>query len=180
MAAIERITLGGGCFWCLDAVFRRVRGVLRVESGYANGSPAWAPPSYEQVCSGQTGFVEVVQLDFDPQQVTLRELLEVFFAVHDPTTLNRQGNDIGTQYRSGIYWHQPAQAELAQAVMAEWAPHFSAPLVTEVQPVAHYSAAEAYHQDYFTQHPQQGYCAYVVAPKVDKLQRHFTRLLRTD
>lgn len=172
----ETITLGGGCFWCLEAVFDRVNGVLDVESGYCNGLPAHHPPSYEQVCSGQTGFVEVVKLVFDPARISLHDLLAIFFVVHDPTTLNRQGNDVGTQYRSGVYWHTPAQAEVARAVIAEL-PH-AASVVTEIEPVRHYSAAEAYHQDYFAQHPGQGYCAFVVAPKVEKFQRVFAQHVR--
>ena len=173
----ETITLGGGCFWCTEAVFDRVEGVLDVESGYCNGQAALHPPSYEQVCTGQTGFVEVVKLVFDPARISLRELLAIFFVVHDPTTLNRQGNDVGTQYRSGIYWHEAAQADVAREVMAELPQ--AAQVVTEVLPVAHYSAAEAYHQDYFSQHPNQGYCAFVVAPKVDKFQRIFAQHVRS-
>jgi peptide-methionine (S)-S-oxide reductase len=172
----ETITLGGGCFWCLEAVFDRVQGVLDVESGYCNGDPERHPPSYEQVCTGQTGFVEVVKLVYDPAQIGLRELLAIFFVIHDPTTPNRQGNDVGTQYRSGIYWHEPSQAEVAREVIADMPQ--AARVVTEVLPVAHYSAAEAYHQDYFQQHPNQGYCAFVVAPKVEKFQRIFARRVR--
>lgn len=172
----ETITLGGGCFWCLEAVFDRVEGVLDVESGYCNGRPELHPPSYEQVCTGHTGFAEVVKLVFDPSRVGLHELLAIFFVVHDPTSLNRQGNDVGTQYRSGVYWHDPAQAEVARQVIAELP--VAAAVVTEVLPVAHYSPAEAYHQDYFLNHPHQSYCAYVVAPKVDKFRRTFARLVR--
>lgn len=174
------ITLGGGCFWCLEAVYEQVRGVLRVESGYANGHVH--APTYEQVCEGTTGHVEVVQVQFDPQQVSLREILEVFFLIHDPTTLNRQGNDVGTQYRSGIYVTDEAQRKTAQAVLAEVNAALAAEgrgaAVTELCPLAVYWPAEAYHQHYFAQHPQQGYCAYVVAPKVDKFRRSFTRLLK--
>jgi peptide-methionine (S)-S-oxide reductase len=174
------ITLGGGCFWCLEAVYEQVRGVLWVESGYANGHVH--APTYEQVCEGSTGHVEVVQLQFDPQQVSLRELLEVFFLIHDPTTLNRQGNDVGTQYRSGIYVTTDEQRQVAQAVLAEvnaaLAREGRGSAVTELCPLAQYWPAEAYHQHYFAQHPRQGYCAYVVAPKVDKFRRSFTRLLK--
>ena len=172
----ETITLGGGCFWCLEAVFDRVEGVLDVESGYCNGREAMHPPTYEQVCTGHTGFLEVVKLVFDPQKIGLREILAIFFVVHDPTTLNRQGNDVGTQYRSGIYVHDPAQEVVAREVIADL-PH-DAKVVTEVLPVAHYSAAEPYHQDYFLQHPNQGYCAFVVAPKVEKFQRVFAQHVR--
>jgi peptide-methionine (S)-S-oxide reductase len=169
----ETITLGGGCFWCTEAVFVRVRGVLDVESGYCNGHTI--KPSYEQVCSGNTGHNEVVKLVFDPAQISLREILEIFFVIHDPTTLNAQGNDVGTQYRSGIYWHSPEQEAVAQAVIAELqaARTYSRPVVTEVLPVANYSVAEAYHQDYFANHPNQGYCAFVVGPKVEKFRKTF-------
>ncbi len=177
-SSTETITLGGGCFWCTEAVFDRVRGVLDVESGYCNGRAELHPPSYEQVCTGQTGFVEVVKVVFDPAVIGLRDLLAIFFVVHDPTTLNRQGNDVGTQYRSGIYWHEPEQAEIARTVIAELP--YASQVTTEVMPVAHYSAAEAYHQDYFLQHPNQGYCAFVVGPKVEKFQRVFAQHLRAD
>jgi peptide-methionine (S)-S-oxide reductase len=172
----ETITLGGGCFWCTEAVFERVRGVVAVESGYANGHvPA---PGYEQVCQGDTGHVEVIRVVFDPVQVGLRDLLEVFFAVHDPTTLNRQGNDVGTQYRSGIYWHDLAQVSVAQAVMDEVRAAMAVPLVTELQPLAAYWPAEAYHQRYFAQHPEAGYCSFVVAPKLAKFRKRFARLVQ--
>ena len=172
------LVLGGGCFWCTEAVFVRVRGVVDVQSGYANGH--LPRPSYEQVCSGSTGHNEVVRLVYDPAQVSVRQLLEIFFAIHDPTTLDRQGNDVGTQYRSGIYTTTPGQAEVARALMAELEASgvYGAPIVTEVQPLAAYWPAEDYHQDYFEHHPQQGYCAYVVAPKVAKLRQHFSALLR--
>ena len=174
----ETITLGGGCFWCLEAVFDRVSGMLDVESGYCNGRPELFPPSYEQVCTGQTGFVEVVKLVFDPEQIGLRDLLTIFFGIHDPTSLNRQGNDVGTQYRSGIYWHDPAQEAVAREVIA--ALPDAARVVTEVVPVALYCAAEAYHQDYFFHHPHQGYCAFVVAPKIDTFRRVFAQHVRPD
>ena len=174
----ETITLGGGCFWCTEAVYVRLRGVLDVESGYCNGQAT--PPSYEAVCSGRTGCVEVVRLRFDPAQVSLRQILEVFFVVHDPTTLNRQGNDVGTQYRSGIYTENAAQDAVARALIAELeaARAYDAPIVTEVLPLAHYWPAEDYHQDYFAQHPNQGYCAFVVGPKVQKFRQTFAALVR--
>jgi peptide-methionine (S)-S-oxide reductase len=172
----ETITLGGGCFWCTEAVFEQVRGVVSVESGYANGHVS--APSYEQVCQGDTGHVEVVRVEFDPVQVGLRELLEVFFVVHDPTTLNRQGNDVGTQYRSGIYWHDVAQVPVAQAVTNEVRAAMVVPLVTELQPLAAYWPAEAYHQHYFAQHPEAGYCSFVVAPKLAKFRKRFARLVQ--
>jgi peptide-methionine (S)-S-oxide reductase len=174
----ETIVLGGGCFWCTEAVFDRVQGVVDVESGYSNGETI--NPSYEQVCTGRTGHAEVVRLEFDPQQITLREILEIFFVVHDPTTLNRQGNDAGTQYRSGIYFANDAQKQVAQEVIREIeaSKTYRSPIVTEVKPLANYSAAEAYHQDYFLNNPNQGYCAFVVGPKVEKFQKTFAAKLK--
>jgi peptide-methionine (S)-S-oxide reductase len=172
----QTVVLGGGCFWCTEAVYVRVRGVLDVESGYANGPGP--KPTYEQVCTGRTGYVEVVRLTFDPAVITLREILEIFFIVHDPHTLNRQGNDVGTQYRSGIYTSDEEQARTARAVIAEVASQAKAgapPVVTEVEPLGHYFPAEAYHQDYFEQHPGQGYCSMVVAPKVEKFRKTFSQ-----
>lgn len=176
----ETLVLGGGCFWCTEAVFVRVRGVLDVESGYANGdAERWPNPGYEDVCSGRTGYNEVVRLVYEPAVVSARQLLEVFMATHDPTTLNRQGNDVGTQYRSGIYTTTPEQVEAAQALLAalDTSGVLGRPVVTEVQPLRHYVPAEAYHQDYFEQHPNQGYCAFVVAPKVDKFLHTFRDLV---
>jgi peptide-methionine (S)-S-oxide reductase len=167
----DTITLGGGCFWCLEAVYERVRGVLAVESGYCNGHVD--RPSYEQVCGGDTGHAEVVRVTFDPAQITLREVLEIFFVIHDPTTLNRQGNDVGTQYRSGIYFHDAAQEATARAVLAEVDAFHRGKAVTELVAEANYSRAEDYHQHYFVNHPNQGYCAMVVAPKVDKFKKTF-------
>jgi peptide-methionine (S)-S-oxide reductase len=167
----ETITLGGGCFWCTEAVFEGVDGVLAVESGYCNGQVL--RPSYEQVCGGDTGHVEVIRVQFDPARISLRELLEIFFTIHDPTTLNRQGNDAGTQYRSGIYWHLPAQQAVAQAVIAEVNAATGGRVVTELLAELNYWPAEAYHQHYFANHPGQGYCAYVVAPKVAKFRKTF-------
>jgi len=167
----DTITLGGGCFWCLEAVYERVRGVTAVESGYSNGQVD--NPSYEQVCGGDTGHAEVVRVTFDTAQITLREVLEIFFVIHDPTTLNRQGNDVGTQYRSGIYYHDAAQAAIAREVLAEVDAHHHGRAVTELLPEANYSRAEDYHQHYFANHPNQGYCAMVVAPKVEKFKKTF-------
>ena len=177
--AERTITLGGGCFWCTEAVFVRVRGVLDVESGYCNGHVPH--PTYEQVCEGTTGHSEVVRLRYDDQVITLRNLLEIFFVVHDPTTLNRQGNDVGTQYRSGIYTESEDDAAQARAFIEALtqARAFASPIVTEVQPLSMYSAAEAYHQDYFEHHPHQGYCAFVVAPKVHKLEKAFAGWLKS-
>ena len=173
----ETIVLGGGCFWCTEAVFDRVQGVLDVESGYCNGQTV--NPTYEQVCTGRTGHAEVVKLEFDPAQISLREILEIFFVVHDPTTLNRQGNDAGTQYRSGIYYTSDAQKQVAQEVIREIGASktYSSPVVTEVAQLANYSAAEAYHQHYFAQHPNQGYCAAVIGPKVEKFRKVFKERL---
>ncbi|HRD96163.1 MAG TPA: peptide-methionine (S)-S-oxide reductase MsrA [Rubrivivax sp.] len=172
----REITLGGGCFWCLEAVFEHVQGVTAVESGYCNGLTE--RPTYDQVCSGQTGHAEVVRLRYDESQVSLRELLEIFFTVHDPTTLNRQGNDVGTQYRSGIYYHDEAQAGVARDVLAELQQALGGRVVTELQPVARYTRAEDYHQHYFANHPGQGYCAFVVAPKLEKFRRTFAARYR--
>ena len=170
-ASVDTITLGGGCFWCTEAVFERVQGVLGVESGYSNGHVM--SPSYEQVCSGTTGHNEVVRVTFDPAQTTLRELLEIFFVIHDPTTLNRQGNDNGTQYRSGIYFRSSEQEATARAVLAEVDALHKGRAVTEVLAEQNYSRAEDYHQHYFVNHPNQGYCAMVVAPKVEKFRKTF-------
>jgi peptide-methionine (S)-S-oxide reductase len=173
---VETITLGGGCFWCTEAVFERVRGVQHVEPGYSNGHhPA---PTYEAVCGGHTGHNEVVRVRFDPAEVSLRELLEVFFTIHDPTTLNRQGADVGTQYRSGIYWHSEAQQALAAEVMAEADAAHGGRVVTELLPEQNYHTAEAYHHHYFARNPDQGYCAFVVAGKVDKFLASFRRLVK--
>ncbi len=174
----ETLVLGGGCFWCTEAVYVQVRGVLDVESGYSNGHAL--NPTYEQVCSGTTGHNEVVKLQYDPAQVSTRELLEIFFVIHDPTTLNRQGNDVGTQYRSGIYFTTSEQQQVAQDLLAELNAEqaFGLPTVTEVLPQANYSAAEAYHQDFFERNPHQGYCMAVAAPKVAKFRKTFARLVR--
>lgn len=168
---MQTITLGGGCFWCLEAVYGQVGGVAAVESGYSNGHVR--NPSYQQVCSGDSGHAEVVRVSFDDARITLREVLEIFFAIHDPTTLNRQGNDIGAQYRSGIYFHAPEQEALARAVLAEANAAHGGRVVTELLPLANYSRAEDYHQRYYANNPNQGYCAFVVAPKLEKFRRTF-------
>ena len=174
--SLQTITLGGGCFWCTEAVFVQVQGVVDVESGYSNGKVQ--QPSYEDVCTGTTGHNEVVKLVYDPAQISTREVLEIFFVIHDPTTPNRQGNDVGTQYRSGIYVSTPEQEAVAREVMAEMAASgtYSHPLVTEVLPVDNYWPAEAYHQDFFERNPHQGYCMAVAAPKVAKFRKTFARL----
>ena len=174
--ATESITLGGGCFWCLEAVYELVDGVLAVESGYSNGHVP--DPGYERVCSGTTGHAEVVQVRFDPARITLTEILEIFFHIHDPTTLNRQGNDVGPQYRSAIYWHEPAQEATVRRVLAEAQQAHRGRVVTEVAPRTNYWRAEDHHQHYFANHPQQGYCAFVVAPKVEKFRRTFKARVR--
>ncbi len=173
MNQLPTITLGGGCFWCLEAVYVKVRGVLDVESGYSNGQAA--RPGYEAVCTGRTGCNEVVRLTYDPAQITLCEILEIFFVIHDPTTLNRQGNDAGTQYRSGIYYSTTAQKEVADDMIRQMSQDklFGQPIVTEVLPLADYWPAEDYHQDYFERNPNQGYCAFVVGPKVEKFRKTF-------
>ena len=172
----QHITLGGGCFWCTEAVFEQVDGVLAVESGYCNGH--FPEPSYEQVCTGQTGHVEVVRVSFDETVIPLQDILGIFFATHDPTTLNRQGHDVGTQYRSGIYVHDETQAEVARGVLAEAQQAFGGRVVTEITPVLDYSRAEEYHQRYFARHPHQGYCAAVIAPKVEKFRKVFVSRLK--
>jgi peptide-methionine (S)-S-oxide reductase len=176
-ATIDHIVLGGGCFWCLEAVYEEVVGVVAVESGYCNGRVL--NPSYEQVCTGNTGHNEVVKVSFDSQQIGLREVLEIFFVIHDPTTLNRQGNDVGTQYRSGIYWQTPQHEATAAEVLREVQTHHGGRAVTELLPLQNYSRAEDYHQHYFANHPGQGYCAFVVAPKVEKFRKTFAARVKS-
>ena len=174
MSESQTITLGGGCFWCTEAVFVKVRGITDVESGYSNGQVN--RPSYEDVCSGRTGSNEVVKLTYDPSDITLKEILEIFFVVHDATTLNRQGNDAGTQYRSGIYYSKPEQKQVADDMIRQMSQDkvFDKPIVTEVLPLANYWPAEDYHQDYFANNPNQGYCVAVAGPKVAKFRKTFT------
>ncbi len=175
--ATQTITLGGGCFWCTEAVLKPLRGVASVTSGYANGQ--LKNPTYREVCSGQTGHVEVARVAFDPDQISLDDLLGIFFATHDPTTLDRQGADRGTQYRSGVYYETPEQKEAAERVVADLTAQgvFSDPIVTEIEPLDVFYAAEDYHQDYFERNPEQPYCAAVIAPKVSKLRRHYMEKL---
>jgi peptide-methionine (S)-S-oxide reductase len=174
----ETAILGGGCFWCLEAVFDGLAGVQSVESGYAGGSGA--NPSYEDVCGGRTGHAEVVRVTFDPSVLSFRDLLTVFFTIHDPTTLNRQGNDVGTQYRSVIFCANDAQRETAEAVVAELsaARLWRNPIVTQIAGPAPFYGAEAYHQQYFDRNPAQPYCALVVEPKVAKFRQHFRERLK--
>ena len=176
---LQKATLGGGCFWCLEAVYQQVRGVVHVESGYAGGHTTH--PDYESVCSGTTGHAEVVQIEFDANVLTYQKILEIFFAIHDPTTLNRQGNDIGSQYRSVIYAYDKQQHMIAQEVIQRLTQDniFDQPIVTELADLPIYYKAEEYHQNYFNNHPDQGYCAFVVSPKVNKFRKQFSELLST-
>jgi peptide-methionine (S)-S-oxide reductase len=172
-AGKEVATLGGGCFWCLEAVYDDLAGVESVESGYMGGRNP--NPTYEDVCSGDTGHAEVVRVTFDPKAISFREILEVFFVIHDPTTLNRQGNDAGTQYRSAIFHHSPEQKQTAGEVIAELAREkvYDDPIVTELVPAVDLWVAERHHQEYFSRNPGQSYCMWVVAPKVQKFRKHF-------
>jgi peptide-methionine (S)-S-oxide reductase len=176
--ATELATLAGGCFWCLEAVYKELRGVVRVVSGYAGGHVE--NPTYRAVCEGTTGHAEVVQITFDPREVSFLELLEVFFTIHDPTTLNRQGADVGTQYRSAVFYHTPEQREAAERLISEFdaARIWDAPIVTEVTPLERFYPAEDYHQDYFENNPAQPYCRAVVAPKVSKFRSKFLAKLK--
>jgi peptide-methionine (S)-S-oxide reductase len=175
---MEVATLAGGCFWCLEAVYDQLKGVESVVSGYAGGSRP--NPTYEQVCTGTTGHAEVVHITYDPQIITFRDLLDVFFTIHDPTTLNRQGADVGTQYRSAIFYHDNAQRSVAEQVIAELdaAGVWDAPIVTEVTPLTAFYPAEDYHQEYFARNPYQPYCRAVVAPKVAKFRKQYLERLK--
>jgi len=178
MSGTETITLAGGCFWCLEAVYEQMKGVTRVQSGYMGGSVAH--PTYQQVCEGRTGHAEVVQVEFDPDIVTIRDILEVFFAIHDPTTRDRQGNDVGTQYRSAIFYHSDEQRRVSEEVIHELTEEkaFGDPIVTEVRPASDFWPAEDYHNEYFSRNGDQPYCAYVVAPKVAKFRKKFAEMAR--
>lgn len=167
--SMEQLTLAGGCFWCVEAVYLQAPGVLQVESGYANGHTDH--PIYQKVCAGETNHAEVIRIDYDPEQIDLETLLEIFWAVHDPTTLNRQGNDVGTQYRSGIYYTSDAQKEIAEASREKAQARFSDPIVTEIEPLKKYFPAEGYHQDYFNLNPGNGYCQLAIPPKLEKLRK---------
>ena len=176
--AEETATFGGGCFWCTEAVFRELEGVSRVVSGYSGGQRP--NPTYEQVCSGATGHAEVVQIHFDPARIGYRDLLEVFFATHDPTTPNRQGNDVGSQYRSVIFYHSEAQRQAAEAMIAELGASgtFGSPIVTQLAPLEAFYPAEGYHQEFFERNPRQPYCQAVVGPKVAKFRKRYADRLR--
>lgn len=169
-------TLGGGCFWCLEAVFQDIRGVSSVVSGYAGGHTD--QPTYREVCAGVTGHAEVVQLVFDPAEISYRQILEVFFTIHDPTTLNRQGNDVGTQYRSVIFYHSPEQQEQAMAAQAWASELWDDQIVTLIHPLPRFFPAEAYHQNYYRNHPEQAYCAAIIAPKITAFRRKWSGLVR--
>ena len=179
MSELQTITLGGGCFWCVEAVMQPLRGVQRVVSGYAGGTVK--NPSYREVCGGRTGHAEVVQVTFEPDAISLRDLLTVFFATHDPTTLNRQGADVGTQYRSVVFYHDDAQRRIAEEVVADLEAQavFDDPIVTELAPLETFYPAEEVHRDYFNRNPDQPYCQAVIAPKVAKLRRQFLDRLAT-
>lgn len=176
--ALETATFGGGCFWCLEAVYQQVKGVIHVESGYTGGQTI--NPDYDSVCSGRSGHAEVVQIQYDPQSISFRQLLEIFFVIHDPTTLNRQGNDVGSQYRSVIYYHDDDQKIQATEMIhhLNQASHLNGAVVTELSELPRYYQAEAYHQNYFANHPDQGYCEFVVSPKVEKFRKNFSELVR--
>lgn len=178
MAKTETATLAGGCFWCLEAAFQQLKGVEQVQSGYAGGHVP--NPSYENVCTGTTGHAEVVQITFDPAVASFDELLHVFFTIHDPTTLNRQGGDVGTQYRSAIFYHSPEQKATAERVMAELQAEklWDDPIVTELEPLQAFYPAEEYHRDYFRRNPNQGYCRAVIAPKVAKVRKLYLDKLK--
>ncbi len=175
----EKATLAGGCFWCLEAVFDQLRGVEQVENGYAGGRRP--NPTYEDVCRGTTGHAEVVQVTYDPRQITFRDLLNVFFTIHDPTTLNRQGADVGTQYRSAIFYHDKDQEHIAEDVIDELSEKklWEDPIVTQVAPLDGFYAAEDYHRDYYERNPEQGYCRVVIAPKVAKARQYFLEKLKS-
>ena len=172
----ELATLGGGCFWCVEAVYQELNGVMKVESGYAGGHVR--NPTYQEVCTGTTGHAEVAQITFDPAIISFEEILEVFFTVHDPTTLNRQGNDVGTQYRSVIYYHSPEQKKIAEAAKQAAAELWPDPVVTEIAPLDKFYKAETYHQNYYKDNPYQPYCVYVVGPKVEKFRKKFHEKLK--
>lgn len=174
---MEKATLGGGCFWCTEAVFQEVNGVLSVVSGYTGGN-APGKPTYREVCSGLTGHAEVVQLTFDPDQISYADILTIFMTTHDPTTLNRQGADIGTQYRSVIYYHNEAQKETAESVLNKMASYYEQPIVTEISPIATFYEAEEMHRDYYRNNSAQGYCRAVIAPKLAKLRQQYADRLK--
>lgn len=175
--SLETATVAGGCFWCLEAVFKEIAGVERVASGYAGGTIG--NPTYEQVCTGKTGHAEAVQVSFDPSRISYREILEIFFSIHDPTTLNRQGADMGTQYRSAVFYHNDEQKTIAEETVAELdkAHLWRNPVVTQIIPLDTFYPAERYHQGYFAKHPEQGYCRTVISPKLSRFRRQWSNYL---
>jgi peptide-methionine (S)-S-oxide reductase len=175
---VEVATLGGGCFWCIEAAFNEIRGVVNVESGYAGGE--LASPTYEQVCTGTTGHAEVVQITFDPDIISFKEILEIFFTAHDPTTLNRQGADVGSQYRSVIFYHNEKQRKVAEQVIAELdaSKVWDNPIVTQIEPFKNFYKAEEYHRKYFSRHPEAAYCKVVITPKITKLRKKYREKLK--
>lgn len=174
--SMQKATFGSGCFWCSEAMFKSLRGVVQVDPGYSGGHTT--NPTYEEVCTDTTGHAEVVQVTFNPEQISYEQLVQIFFSSHDPTTLNRQGNDIGTQYRSVIFYHDPEQKTIAERVLKEVTPLWDDPIVTEISPLENFYPAEDYHRDYFANHPEQAYCKTVVAPKVAKFRSKFVHLLQ--
>ena len=178
MDSLQTATFGSGCFWCTEAIFERVNGVVKVESGYSGGTVE--NPTYQEVCTGTTGHAEVTQITYDPSVISFDELLEIFWKTHDPTTLNKQGNDVGTQYRSVIFYHNEEQKELAEKYKSELdkSGAWDNPIVTEISPFKNFYSAEGYHQDYYENNPNQGYCAFVIAPKVEKFEKVFKDKLK--
>lgn len=175
---VETATVGGGCFWCTEAIFKEVRGVQDVESGYSGGN-APGVPTYREVCSGRTGHAEVVQITFNPEELSYREVLEIFMTTHDPTTLNRQGADVGTQYRSVIFYHNKEQKKIAETVVSEMGPLYDDKIVTEITELEKFHKAEEYHQDYYKNNPDQGYCNYVISPKLTKFRAQYAAKLKS-
>lgn len=173
----ETIVVGGGCFWCTESVFRAVQGIINVESGYSGGNVP-GHPTYKEVCSGLTGHAEVIKIDFNADEIQLEEILLMFMATHNPTTLNRQGGDVGTQYRSVIFYDNDVQKQTAEAVIKELTPHYEDTIVTEVSPLINYFKAEEYHQDYYTKNPEQAYCNAVIPPKLEKLKKLFATKMK--
>jgi peptide-methionine (S)-S-oxide reductase len=180
MDSLKTATFGSGCFWCTEAIFERVNGVVKVESGYSGGTVE--NPTYQEVCTGTTGHAEVTQITYDPSVISFDELLEIFWKTHDPTTLNKQGNDVGTQYRSVIFYHNEEQKELAEKYKSELdkSGAWDNPIVTEISPFKNFYSAEGYHQDYYENNPNQGYCAFVIAPKVEKFEKVFKDKLKNN
>ncbi len=178
-SATEVATVGGGCFWCTEAIFQEIEGVSEVVSGYTGGN-APGRPTYREICSGLTGHAEVVQLTFNPEIISYRDILTIFMTTHDPTTLNRQGADVGTQYRSAIFYSNEEQKMTAESVLSDLAPHFSSPIVTEITPLSTFYEAEDYHQNYYRDNQQQGYCNFVINPKLSKLRQMYADRLKVN